>query len=54
MIFISMHENITIKDVRSNPDIRWNYTYLSRNANITMKDIKENPDIRWDYYMVIV
>ena len=38
-----------MKDVKENPNINWNYYYLSHNSNITIEDIRLNPYKRWDY-----
>ena len=44
---LSRSESITIDDVISNPDIPWNYNYLSVNPNITWKIINIHPEIPW-------
>ena len=49
MEYLSKNPNITMNDIKNNPDINWSMEYLSKNPNITMKDIKNNPDIDWDF-----
>ena len=44
---LSMNPKLTIKIVKNNMDIKWNWKYLSANPNITMVDIEDNLDIPW-------
>ena len=32
-----------------NPDIAWNYSYLSKNPSITWDVVTANPDKSWNY-----
>jgi hypothetical protein len=39
--YLSRNKGITMKDIKSNPQIKWNYKLLSINPNITWEFIKE-------------
>jgi hypothetical protein len=45
---ISKNQNISLSNVLSNPNKKWNYKYLSKHINITWDKIDFNKD--WSYY----
>ena len=45
---LSSSKYIDMNDVVKNPDIPWDYKYLSMNPNITWKIITSYPDLPWD------
>ena len=45
---MALHSNdhsVTIADVLSHPEIRWDYELLSKNPNFSMTDVLETPEI---------
>jgi hypothetical protein len=44
---LSQNPNITIDDIKQNPDKPWDWRNISRNPNITMQFIEENEDKQW-------
>ena len=50
--YVSSNPNITIKDIKENPDKPWDWSGISLNPNITITDITENPDKPWNWYCI--
>ena len=46
---ISDSKNITINDIKENPNLPWNWEIISRNPHLTIDFIKENLDKAWDW-----
>jgi hypothetical protein len=46
---ISWKSNLTTKIIESNPDIPWNWHWVSRNSNLTTEIIEANTDIPWEW-----
>lgn len=38
--------------IKGNPDIEWDFYYISMNSGITIQDMIDNPQIKWDYTCV--
>lgn len=59
----SSNRSITPKDIKDNPQIKWNYLYLSENKNMTWKFIQEimetkeyqslEADEQWNFYDLV-
>jgi hypothetical protein len=47
-----MNPNITFDIVKENPNMPWDWTYLSMNSNITWDIVKYNMDIIWDWSVI--
>ena len=45
---LSSSISITMTDVIENPEIPWDYQYMSMNPNITWNIISKYPEISWD------
>ena len=46
---LSRSEYISINDILENPEIPWNYTFVSMNPNITWVEINKYSEIPWNY-----
>ena len=44
---LSMNNSVTIKNIEDNPQIKWNWWYISLNLNITIKDVVKYKDKDW-------
>ena len=49
---ISANDNLSINIIEENPDLPWNFVYLSKNKNINFDFIYSNLDKDWDWNML--
>ncbi len=49
----SISEQVTYNDFINNPELPWNYKYLSRNPNIRIENMRNNFYKRFGWYIIL-
>jgi hypothetical protein len=47
---MSQHASMTWSIIKDNPELHWDYSYVSLNPNVTLEIVKANLDKPWNWF----